>query len=956
MNYLKRHWFTILIIIIVPLPLFFLWRNWPVGSTSELWSKSENRDSFIINLVSSLVYSILGILLFALRDRTKRWGTALLLRRRTIEEEHKRVIQEEIYLDNLVARLSRDFPWDTGKYTELEAIQEDLENQAKRLRPRLWQLPDSRETQVDANIKTHVRLQRFLAVEKRPVMLKGDPGTGKTLTVRRFVVDQAKSAKSYLPDEVKIPIYVPLELYTAKADGDEPEPVYDFLYRYLKEEFPASAYLREHLAEYLLSGRVILVFDGLNELPPDEYLARYKKLEEFVFRKYPRAKYIFTCRTLRHTSLSRFSTVAINELDNEKIKRFIAAYRGQERSDVLFHELTSGDGFMLRVCRNPFMLQMLVRRDPTRPTPSSSAQLFVEYIYDQLASVSGQTDKVINALCKMAFGMQKEGLFAGASDIDSLRKHIQSSDFENYLEIARKAQLIDYTPEKKVRFYHQVLQEHFAALALEAEWKAGKDIDSYREDYRWEETVIVCSSLVENAEKFIREIWSGEDFSPKRLWLAIKCIGNSGKRISEDYYNEILKSSETYLQLYYRPVRHALSPTVRAVETLKSLSYIDDLRVNRLVNSTLLENDGWIREVCAQILGNSRQPEAKKLLASSAVALRSFSFFLLIVPFYERKQLLLLLAGSPLFLYFTVDFFFTVLDHSFRFIPFLILPVVIFFSAILGMSVKALLGRIFAVMIVSKLLGDKIIEAELLSTQKPIKAKLVMFFKSFGWFEAIFIGIAILAWIFSGEVLLLVYLLQLVLVFLLSGWLAFEFVRDLRDPRKLIYRLYTYPLYRGAMLVFLSFFAILLSLYIFLWSKVSIPVEEFQSFTSVESALRTITGFLVKFVDIPVYILMVIGFFSTCVHLIVFIKYLKIRRLRKLALRDDIKASKKILDIALDNSRWIPTREQAIKALRLLDVPPERLSELESLITTFPELRRELEQTVYELRVQTLKK
>lgn len=955
MNYLKRHWFTILIIILLPLPLVFLWRSWPVNGTSELWSKSENRVSFIINLASSFVYSIIGILFFTLRDRTKRWGKALLLRRRTIEEEHKRVIQEEIYLDNLVARLSRDFPWDTEKYTELEAIQEDLENQAKRLRPRLWQLPDSKETQVDANIRTHVRLQRFLAVEKHPIMLKGDPGTGKTLTVRRFVVDQAKLAKSRLPDEVKIPIYVPLELYTGKTEGNEPEPVYDFLYRYLKEEFPASAHLREHLSEYLLSGRVVLVFDGLNELPPDEYTVRYKKLEEFVFRKYPRGKYIFTCRTLRHTSLSRFSTVAINELDNEKIKRFIAAYQGPERAAVLFHELTSGDGFMLRVCRNPFMLQMLVRRDPTRPTPSSSAKLFVEYINDRLAGVSGETGKIINALCKMAFGMQKEGLFAGTSDIDSLRKHLRSASFENYLEIARRAQLIDYTPEKKVRFYHQVLQEHFSALALAAQWKSGKDIESYREDYRWEETVIVCSSLVGDAEKFIREIWSDGDLPPNRLWLAIKCIGNSGRGVSQTYYDEILKSSKTYLQLNSKSRKHPLSPTVSAVETLKSLSYIDDLRVNRIVNSTLLDNEGWIREVCAQILGNSRHPDAKTLLASSAIRLRSLRFFLLIAPFYERKQLIRLVAGSPLFLYFTVDFFFTLIAHSFRFVPFLIIPVMFIFSTALGMSFVDLAGRMFALIILSKLLGDKIVEADLLSTRNPLKVKLGMFFKSFGWLEAIFIGLAILAWIFSAEVLLLAYIIQLVLVFLIAGWVAFDFIKHLRPLKKLIYRLYSHGLYRASMIVFLGLFAVMLSFVIMIWINPSIPTEQTRTISAVESTLRTLEGFIAKLLFIPFFIVMIIGFLSSCVHLIAFIKYLGIRRLRKLAMRDDTEASKKILDIALDNSKWTPTREQAIKALRLIDVPPERLSDLESLISSFPELRRELEQTVYELRVQTLR-
>src|SRR5438876_11659294 len=198
-------------------------------------------------------------------------------------------------------------------------------------------------------------------------MLKGDPGTGKTLTIRRFAVDQARDALRVLPDEVKLPIYIFLGFYTGKTIEGEPEPVFDFLQRYLQDEYPAAAFLREQFREYLVQGRLILLFDGLNELPPDEYTSRYQKLEEFILRKYPKNKAIFTCRTLRNTSLSNFTTVAVGDLDNDQIKRFITAYRGEVAAEVLYSDLTSGDGFMLHICRNPFMLQMLVRRDVTRP-------------------------------------------------------------------------------------------------------------------------------------------------------------------------------------------------------------------------------------------------------------------------------------------------------------------------------------------------------------------------------------------------------------------------------------------------------------------------------------------------------------------------------------------------------------------------------------------------------------
>jgi predicted NACHT family NTPase len=103
-------------------------------------------------------------------------------------------------------------------------------------------------------------------------MLKGEPGTGKTLAIQRFAVDQAQDALKNLPNEVRIPVYIFLGSYTGKTENNELETVYDFLQSYLQEEYPWSGFLCDHLKEYLVQGRLLLLFDGLNELPPDEYV------------------------------------------------------------------------------------------------------------------------------------------------------------------------------------------------------------------------------------------------------------------------------------------------------------------------------------------------------------------------------------------------------------------------------------------------------------------------------------------------------------------------------------------------------------------------------------------------------------------------------------------------------------------------------------------------------------
>lgn len=222
-------------LLLVPLLalLVLLWRNLP-SDVTDLWTKPENRASFIVGISSSIVYAIGFSIFIIFRRAVLRWTKAFVLRGRTIEEERNRVKQEQLYLENFVERFRKDFPWEVNQYTDLEAIQEDLEKQARRVQPLHRNLPNTEEFNVEGKVRARVNVRSFLQNEKGPIMVKGEPGTGKTLTIRRFAVDQAEKALKALPSEVKIPIYIFLGSYTKTTDNGEPEAIYDFLPRIVK--------------------------------------------------------------------------------------------------------------------------------------------------------------------------------------------------------------------------------------------------------------------------------------------------------------------------------------------------------------------------------------------------------------------------------------------------------------------------------------------------------------------------------------------------------------------------------------------------------------------------------------------------------------------------------------------------------------------------------------------------
>jgi hypothetical protein len=955
MNKRSHSWFLLVLVLLSLLPVLLVWRILSTTNVTDLWIDSTIRKDFLINIAASLAFEVGVGLLLLFRGSITRWVLALVLRGRSLLEERERVEHERLYLENLVERFSREFPWETEKYTDLEAIQEDLEEQARRVQPRLWQLPDSEETRADSRLKSHVNVRLFLRKEKGPIMLKGDPGTGKTLTIRRFAVDQANRALRHLPAEVQIPVYVSLAFYTGHIENAQPETVYDFLQRYIAEEYPAATYLREHLREYLVQGRLLLLFDGLNELPPDEYVQRYEVLEEFVLRRYPKNKAVFTCRTLRHTSLSRFQTVVISDLDDGQIKRFITAYRGEQAAEILYRDLTSGDGFMLRVCRNPFMLQMLVRRNPSRPTPQSPSQLFAEYVCDQLASASADVEQTSRVLCEVAFAMQQSGVFAGTVDRNWIETEVSVLDLEDHLNIACQAQLIDYTHEGRIRFYHQILQEYFAAVALRRDWQTCQDIGIYLVDYRWEETILVCAGIVETTEAFVCSIWSSSDDPPERLQLAVKAVGSSGNRVSAQYYRSLMHTAERYLGLGWDNTLRDSSRLVLAVETVKALSYVDDAQTAALLSSALKKHDGWVRELCIQALGSSRHPSARPLLYTSVADLRSLRTLLLVAPYCETREWLELVARSALSFWVLLRGFQELWRWLWILFPALISGLLYGTARFLSMHPVVLVGRLMSIQLLLILVyarRDRILDV--FKPPRGFSSKLKEFGRQLTWVDASLTVAALVCWIFAGEVLAVTFLLVML------GWYAgvlfaaVTCVRKLRHPADLASYLY----YSGRLLMFASLLiGVTYLLERFLPAVRRVPPEPgpHRSISGVETTLNMICVLLLHpFISLPVLgVQFLIGLASSVVHLRTFWLYWRVWRYRKLFVRDrEAEAVQQIVDIATNASEWPHIRERAVKALRLVDVPTDYVEVLEDLAAGEPTLRRELERTVYELRAR----
>ena len=379
--------------------------------------------------------------------------------------------------------------------------------------------------------------------EHRRIILLGDPGSGKTTTLWRLAYDYAQAARE--DEKAPLPVFVPLGSYT--DDG------------------PFDDYLARHLGQ-LSSDRLILLLDGLNEMPQVDYSKRVGRIRE-VLAQYPGGMVVVTCRALDYVvRLENLQKVEVSPLDDDRIRDFLHNYLGEGAGERLYQELWGGDGVqelwdtwqgvggtweqfwtadtmprnvysettpdqdrlwadlkqgsrpLLTLGRNPYLLLMMaqVYAEAGGVLPSNRARLF-EAFADTLLErekergegewIEAQTQK--DGLAALAYAMQIEGGGQGTTvgrkwALEHLCKAVPGCDAERLLYLATSASLLD-TSDTTVRFYHQLLQEYFAACGLKRQtraftqyWSAGWWVPS-----GWEETFILLSGVEEDASALL---------------------------------------------------------------------------------------------------------------------------------------------------------------------------------------------------------------------------------------------------------------------------------------------------------------------------------------------------------------------------------------------------------------------------------------------------------------------
>jgi NACHT domain len=451
-----------------------------------------------------------------------------------------------------------------GWFTSIESLEKGF-----REKPRRFQ-------------RQNCRTQDGIAVanEHPYLMVLGSPGAGKSTYLRRIGLEALKDNQSKFQHEL-----IPVMLELKQFDGELVD--WKALKTAITEEFSNVGFdfSMEFVEEALKQGKLLILLDGLDEVPKNNQDKVVQAIQDFVSRynrKHQGNRVIASCRVAAFRSgFANFTDIELADFNDEQIRQFIenwfhsALDQATKTAKKCWNSLNESSYKSAKeLAQTPLLLTFLcVVYERTQSFPANRAALYrkaLDILLEEWAAekrirhepiyegLNTELEKVLLAEIAYRGFIENRLFFIREELIGHIQKFLEdSAEKSKYLDgkavltaIAVQQGILVERAEDIYSFSHLTVQEYLTAQYLSQDQTAlSEAVSRHLTEKRWREVFLLVPGLLPNADSLLKSM---ENIAQQRVHSPkLQALLGWTNRVTVDSANPAAAPAKRILVLFF---------------------------------------------------------------------------------------------------------------------------------------------------------------------------------------------------------------------------------------------------------------------------------------------------------------------------------------------------------------------------------------------------------------------
>lgn len=366
--------------------------------------------------------------------------------------------------------------------------------------------------------------EAIISSKSRSFLVIGDPGSGKSVSLKHLAMKLAKDCSSSTVPETVVPLYFNLKVLDIPHNVINADLIRKWMLDQLilGQDRLISQFLDSYFDYMLDNGYFFILFDSFDEIPSvmdadeDTEIVKDYALALSRFLHAPHGcRGIVTSRPYRAPKTFIGQKITIKPLSNQRIEEALRNFLVHQNNlaNSIWIKIIRERDDLLRFASNPFLLGLLARFiGDTKELPDRKYDLYEHFLQARIKADANQIyqrgltpDFVLEFASLLAYEMTNAseiGLEAKTSDIKDvlMKSNVGGDDVEKLLEVLSYSKISRLSQKRAGQsntfsYVHRRFQEYFCARYLQIN-NDKAPLTNLLLDNRWRETLVLLCEVI----------------------------------------------------------------------------------------------------------------------------------------------------------------------------------------------------------------------------------------------------------------------------------------------------------------------------------------------------------------------------------------------------------------------------------------------------------------------------